>query len=82
MTNKEIIVGEMVLNGISEEVDTFQGWKRKGYCVTKGSKNLFQTKIWKPCKVKNPKDGEKEKQLLMVKASFFGKSQVKKIQVA
>lgn len=74
MSNMEIILSELVLRGIDEEVDTYQGWKRKGKQVQKGSKALFQTKIWKPCKVKS-EDGDEER-MYMVNASFFGASQV------
>ena len=78
MTNAEIITGNCILTGISEPVDTYPGWKAKGYQVKKGSKAVFKTKIWKPCKTKNEKTGEKEKRLLLVNASFFTKSQVEK----
>jgi len=76
MTNTEIINGNCILAGIMEPVDTYPGWKASGYQVKKGSKAVFKTKIWKPCKVKNEKTGEKEKKLLLVNASFFTESQV------
>jgi hypothetical protein len=33
-------------------VDTYAGWKRKGYQVKKGETAVFKTSIWKPCKSK------------------------------
>ncbi|MCC8157273.1 MAG: hypothetical protein LIO54_08360 [Oscillospiraceae bacterium] len=73
MTNAQIITGEMILNGIMEEVDTYAGWLRRGYQVQKGQKAKFQTKIWKPVKSKKDED---DTELILVKASFFAKSQV------
>lgn len=88
MTNMEIIAGAMLLAEISPdvEVDTFAGWKRNGYRVKKGEKASFQTKIWKPCKVK-PKSEDDEpveekvvnnRRLYLVNASFFTENQVEK----
>ncbi len=83
MTNAQIIAGEMILHGVMEEVDTYAGWSRRGYQVQKGEKARFKTRIWKPAKVRKAAtvdqdaDGdEKESKLIMVSASFFGKSQV------
>lgn len=83
MTNAQIITGEMILNGVMEEVDTYAGWSRRGYQVQKGEKAKFKTRIWKPAKVRKitmvdqDADGEeKESKLIMVNAAFFGKSQV------
>ena len=78
MTNAEIISTNAALAGILEPVDTYPGWNAAGYQVKKGSKAVFQTKIWKPCKIKDPKSGEKEKKLILVNASFFSLSQVEK----
>ncbi len=83
ITNREILETETALRGIKEPVDTFAGWKRKGFYVTKGSKALFETSIWKPCKTEIKKeDGtiEQAKRLYMVKACFFGMSQVKPLR--
>lgn len=93
MTNAEIIVSAMVLaelDPMEVEVDTFAGWKRKGYCVKKGQKAVFKTKIWKPCKFKNEeielpeeaKDMEPQfnkKKLILVNASFFTDEQVERV---
>lgn len=77
MTNLQIILGAMELAGVKEEVDTYQGWKRRGYQVDRGQKAKFQTKIWKPCKRGKTEEGENETpKLILVNASFFGKSQV------
>ena len=79
MTNLEILEMEKMLNKVDEEVDTYAGWKRRGYQVKKGSKALFQTRIWKPVFYK-AEDGEEENmKMVKVKASYFGKSQVEAI---
>lgn len=79
MSNTEIISIETGLRGITEKVDTFAGWQRKGYVVNKGQKAAFKTKIWKPCKVKEKDENGKEtteNKLIMVNAAFFTQSQV------
>jgi len=78
MTNKEIISTELLMLNINEEVNTFAGWKREGYDITKGSKALFKTRIWKPTMLTDKTTGEKANRLIMVNASFFGVSQVQK----
>lgn len=80
MTNMQIIMGEVALRGITEPVDTYAGWKNRGMQVQKGQKALFATKIWKPCKPKKNADEETEK-LILVKANFFGASQVAAMEV-
>lgn len=82
MTNLQIILTECELNGITELVDTYQGWARNGKQVKKGSKALFQTRIWKPRKnskatvTEETTEEELKSKFIMVKASFFGLSQV------
>lgn len=82
MTNMQIIATECELNGVSELVDTYQGWARSGKQVKKGSKALFQTRIWKPRKNSKAKvteettEEELKSKFIMVKASCFGLSQV------
>ena len=78
MTNAEIISGCCELYGITEEVDTYKGWQRRGKQVNKGSKALFKTKIWKPVgKSSNPDFTDDDiDHMIMVTGSFFGKSQV------
>ncbi len=82
MTNLQIIAGAITLYGITEEVDTYAGWQRRGYQVQRGQKALFNTKIWKPCKWKKVKEESAESEtgtpLILVNASFFGLSQVAK----
>lgn len=82
-TNKQIIAANMLENNITETVDTYQGWKRRGFQVRKGSTALFTTRIWKPCKFK-PKDGDESadvsRKLILVNAAFFGLSQVDAIE--
>ena len=86
MTNMEIILGECLLHGIDEPVDTFAGWKRKGMCVKKGEHSAFSTRIWKPKYGKNEEGQEDEEtqkmdHMILVKAHFFKKSQVEKEEV-
>lgn len=78
MTNFELIEGAKKLAGIDEDVqvDTFAGWKAKGYCVNKGEHASFKTKIWKPCKVIDELTKEEKKELLFVNAAFFTINQV------
>ena len=92
MTNLEIIVGAMKLTGLdprTDVVNTFAGWKRRGYSVKKGEKAVFKTKIWKPVKY-TKKEQESEidanlsaeesdnKHLVLVNAAFFTAEQVEK----
>lgn len=90
MTNFEIIESERLLNNIDEELelDTFQGWKNRGYQIIKGQKALFKTKIWKPRKieVKEVKDENEEQnkeeknnsKFIMVNSAFFSENQVQR----
>lgn len=87
MKNVEIIVLACMDAKLPPDtiVNTFVGWKRAGYTVKRGEKAAFQTKIWKPCKVKKKKEQEpgeepkKENKLILVNASFFTSEQVEKI---
>lgn len=78
MTNIAIISNAKLLNGVTEEVDTFAGWKRRGKQVKKGSKALFKTSIWKP-RGKKKKEEQDESDgtdgMFLVTAAFFGMSQ-------
>ncbi len=86
MKNTEIIAMALKKNGIREEVDTYQGWKNRGHQVRRGQKALFTEWIWKPCYNKtsgrndNEDDADNEnaskRRMILVKASFFGRSQV------
>lgn len=93
LTNRQIIETECAIHEITESVNTYAGWMRLGFQVKKGSKALFTTEIWKPCKKKktesddtnNNTDNEVEiklarQKMIMVKAAFFGLSQVEKLQ--
>ena len=84
LTNKEIILNEMILNNINldTKIDTYAGWNRNGYTINKGSKALFTTSIWKPCKSKNNnemQEGQQQSKMYLVKASYFSADQVTKI---
>ena len=73
MTNKEILMYERVLNNIDFdlEINTYAGWNRNGYTINKGSKAIFQTQIWKPCKNKNKETEQQSNGMYLVKASYF-----------
>ena len=80
MTNREIIMGECALRGITEEVHTFSKWKSMGRIVKKGEHALFDTTLWK-FKAR-AKDIEEDKEvqvengkMFLAKAFLFGKSQ-------
>lgn len=104
MTNIEIIVAEAIANNVYTEEEimnildsgrdlglhTYQEWKRLGYQVQKGSKALFQARIWKPRKgmslenfqlmsEEEQSEESKKGRFFLVKASFFGVSQVEKV---
>lgn len=58
--------------GVTEETNTWSGWKQAGYEVVHGSKALFGTElIWG-----SKGDG------VVYKARFFGRSQVQQITLA
>ena len=81
MTNSEIIISAMESVGLDPRktmVNTFSGWSRHNYRVKSGEKAAFKAKIWKP--VSRDKDGEEEKKLILVTASFFTREQVEKRQ--
>ena len=92
MTNAQIIslaTAEFVENGalklvdgIPEEIHTYEGWKERGFGVRKGEKSDIRITIWKhrTKKVKD-KDGEEtEKSSMFLKESaFFRRSQVDEI---
>jgi len=82
MTNKEILMTERILNNVDFdlEINTFAGWNRNGYTINKGSKALFTTQIWKPCKNKNKETEQEQKRMYLVKASYFSINQVTKIE--
>ena len=84
MTNAEILSKEITTRGITEPVDTFPGWKRRGFKVKKGSKATFKTKIWKPSKkkIKDKETGEEKENnyFILVNAFYFTADQVEKIE--
>lgn len=95
MKNFEIIEQEMLNAGLDPEtdvIDTFAGWKKKGFSVKKGAKAVFTTRIWKP---KTKAEIEKEKaeaeendepalinRFKFVPASYFLQEQVERKEVA
>ncbi len=83
LTNKEILMQEMLLHNIDldTKIDTYAGWNRQGYTINKGSKAIFQTQIWKPCKSKKDYEGQQQNnKMYLVKASYFSADQVTKIE--
>ena len=86
MTNLQTIGNAMLLNGVTEDVDTFAGWKRRGRYVKNGSKALFKTSIWKPTGKQKTGDDVAEDdgagRLILVPTSFFGVSQTEVAQEA
>ena len=83
LTNKEILLQEMIANNINldTKIDTYAGWNRQGYTINKGSKAVFQTQIWKPCKTNkvNKDEVQQQNKMYIVKASYFSVDQVTKI---
>ena len=58
MTNSQIIDTKKSLRGITEEVRTYQGWKKDGRQVAKGEKAIFGTRIFKRIKELDEETGE------------------------
>ncbi len=81
MTNREIIMQEIILRGITEEIHTFQRWKDMGFIVKKGEKSSIKFPIWKYSKAKvDPETGEEKGVHPFLKVSaFFTASQVEKL---
>lgn len=81
MTNREIIMREVILRGITEEIHTFQRWKDMGFIVKKGEKSSIKFPIWKYSKARvNKETGEEIKEYAFMKLSaFFTASQVEKL---
>ncbi len=75
MTNMEILIGECMVRGITEEVNTYARWKAKGFTVRKGEHALFDTVLWTPCYDKKT-DTTKVRPH---KSYLFGRSQVNPI---
>ena len=79
--NIDLIAAACAENNITEIVKTFPQWKAAGYHIKAGSKALFKTQIWKPCK-KTVKDEDGKEiettKMRLVDAYFFGISQVVK----
>lgn len=95
MTNAEIIYAARVqlantgklntVNGVPEEIHTYQAWKKLGYQVLRGEKAVCILKIWKPIPKKGkpePEEEEKRKDdpwMMLKTAYFFSQSQVDSI---
>ena len=92
MTNAQIIAlataeflekGTLKLvDGIPEEIHTFDAWKERGYCVRKGEKSDIRITIWKhgTKKIRDKDGNETEKSSMFLKESaFFRRSQVDEI---
>jgi len=82
MSNIEILTNDFTLNNLQydkQKFDTFAGWKRRNKKITKGSKAVLKTKIWKPSQYKN-EDGEMVKKMIMVNASYFSIEQTETVK--
>lgn len=69
----EILLGECMMRGITEEVHTYGRWHKMGYTVRKGVHHLFATSLFVPCY--NKKTDKTE--IRLCKSYLFGRSQVK-----
>ena len=79
--NVELIALACEMNNVHEVVKTLPQWNAAGYKVKTGSKALFKTQIWKPCKKTVTDNDGKEietTKMRLVDAYFFGISQVVK----
>lgn len=90
MTNAQIILSVMALNGINDELHTFNKWKSLGFKVKQGEHGI-ETRLWKYTKNKKNKeeapadaDEETKKQynngFYLAKSYLFKQSQVEKIE--
>ena len=71
-----------LVDGIPEEIHTFEAWKERGYIVRKGEKSDIRITIWKhgTKKIKDKDGNESEKSSMFLKESaFFRRSQVDEI---
>lgn len=94
MTNAEIIATNTALlikDGIIKEtnvINTFVGWKMRGYKIKKGAEHVAEFAIWKKSKKKQEvadeeEDGEPKKKyrdFILVKAFWFTDEQVEPIK--
>ena len=72
MTNNEIIAKTCLMNGITEDVHTFQRWKQLGFSVKKGEHAVIKIRIWKAKEVKGvDMDDESVTRMFMKTAAFF-----------
>lgn len=80
--NIELIALACEMNGVNEIVKTLPQWNQAGYKIKAGSKALFKTQIWKPCKQTTKDENGQEiitTKMRLVDAYFFGISQVVKV---
>lgn len=81
LTNEEIIHSYQMLNGITEDIHTYNHWKSLGFQVRKGQKAIAKIRIWKPGYRKATDTENDEKLFMFMKtAAFFGRSQVDPIE--
>lgn len=98
MRNSEIIIYDIVANlnvdlekaidmYTNKEIDTYKGWKKRGFQVKKGCHKAFSSIIWLPkdnLEEPIPKDKKVEKlvqpNFRKVKANYFLIKDVEKIQ--
>ena len=81
ISNQQIILGEKIMRGITEEIHTFEKWKSLGYTVRKGEKSTIKFPIWKYAgkKIKDEESGEvteSNPHCFMKMSAFFKRSQV------
>ena len=96
MTNAEIIISNMAIlieKGIikpENEINTYIGWRMKGYQVKKGAEHVADFPIWVKSKKKKeqPEENEEEQKtetkkqrpFILQKAFWFTNEQVEKIK--
>lgn len=101
MTNLDIIYMETINHGIFTKIEadellnkygclpvwTYAEWKKQGYCVKKGEKAKFKTKLWKKRNIKpsteEGKEGNEKDQksgFFLITAALFTREQVERMQ--
>ena len=75
----EDAAGNVIVLRETEEIHTYQIWKRMGYQVQRGQKAITKLQIWKYAEKENEETGETDARMFMKVAAFFSRSQVERI---
>ena len=71
--------GNVIVCKETEDIHTYQVWKKLGFQVQRGQKAVTKLQIWKYTAKENEETGETDERMFMKVAAFFSRSQVEKI---